>query len=201
VRIALPGGETRTLATDRGYGLFLAGAAGETLVLYRVAADGAAFYTVPLDGGALKRLSATPAGPFARDFSVQGKELVFASRGKGAGYAIFSIDLDTGAIRERVTRTSDHASPLSTPGALLYTSAVSEGMEQLVVLDGAGTAALTRPEGIPLLEATSADGFQICFRKQLPTAQELWRLDRRTRDTSRVDTKGFFSVAGFGEVP
>lgn len=201
VRVALPGGETRTIATDRGYGLFLAGVGGEALVLYRVAADGAAFFTVPLAGGALERLSEAPAGPFARDFSIQGKELTFASRAKDATYAIFSLNFETGSIRARVRGTSDHATPLSTVGALLYTSAVSEGLEQLVVVDGTGTTALTRSEGVPLLEAASADGAQICFRKQLPTAQELWRIDRRTRDTSRVDTKGFFSVAGFGEVP
>ncbi len=198
VRLLPNDGPALTLHTDRGYGLHFAAVAGDELVLYRVARDEAAFYALPLKGGELRRLAAAPTGPFARDFSLRGRTLVFAAtRGGDTRASLYGLDLDRGTLRAIDVAENGYPAPLASANRLYYVAGapgaerlVLAGKEPRVLLDG----------GIPFPLA-AGDGL-VAVRRQTAVAQELWLIETGVEGAKRrLPADGYFSVAGIGEAP
>jgi hypothetical protein len=90
-------GAVLTIATHTGYLLFLAGASGSEVLLYRVGIGGADIVAARLDGDHAERTIAENVPPFARDFSVDpiDERLVYVNR-RGADWVTTALDLRTG---------------------------------------------------------------------------------------------------------
>jgi hypothetical protein len=201
IRLLLEGGNSVPLMADESYGLFLAGAIGDSLVVYRVSKDEAAFYLLPATPGASwRRLAAAPHGPFARDFSVRRGRLYFASLIPGqVGAGVFSLDLSTGETREVVRVQSDHPTPLAFGGDLVFARPVASG-EELAAWDGSAVRGLARTGGVAFPLAGDASGRYLAFGRT-GASQELWLLDREKPTPVRLSTETYFTVFGFGELP
>jgi hypothetical protein len=202
IRLLLEDGSSVPLMADESYGLFLAAANGETLVVYRVSRDEAAFYLLQATPGASwRRLAAAPYGPFARDFSVRAGHLYFASLIPGQGETgVFSLDLATGETREIARVASDHASPLVFGRDIVFARPVKSG-DELAAWDGAACSALAAPGGLALPLASDAAGRYLAFGRSGPSSHELWLFDRQKAASIRVPTETYFTVVGFGDLP
>lgn len=198
VRLLRKEGPARTLHSDLGYGLHFAGRIGDELVLYRVARDEAAFYALPLKGGAVRRLASAPTGPFARDFSVQDRKVIFAATDGTARRAkVYALDFDAARVEALFDSANGYPAPLATPKAIFHVAG-APGFERLqtdsktpiTLLDGGLPFPLAAGHGL------------IAVRRQTAESQELWLLEAKLEGRKqRLANDGFFSVAGFAEAP
>ena len=202
VRFMLEDGSSVPLVSDESYGLFLAAAVGDTLVVYRVSREEAAFYLLAATPGASwRRLASAPYGPFARDFSVRAGRLYFASLVPGEGAAaVLSIDLTTGQGHEIARVEGDHPSPLALGSDLVFARPAGSG-EELAAWNGAAVRTLASPGGIALPLGGDPTGRYLAFARRGGASEELWLLDRQRPSPVRVPTETFFTFVGFADLP
>jgi hypothetical protein len=199
IRLREGSGGPKTLARLDCYGAHLAGATESGIAIYLVSRDEAAFYLVSFAPGTPpRRIAKAPAGPFARDFSVHGDELLFSSPLPGSReWALWSVPLSGGEPRARAAVSPLAPAALASGGELLFTR---HGEAELQIATVGGTTLLSS-RATPLLLAADPRGRAVAFRRQTATAQELWWLDRHAGEARRLPTLRFFSVAGFAELP
>lgn len=195
-------GTAKRLAAFDCLGLHLAGVFGDRVVVYAVTRDEASFHAVSLSGSfPPRRLAATPAGPFARDFSVAGSRLVFASlRPASRDHAVYALDLDDGQLRVLVETGADEPMPLASGARFVYTRRGGAGHE-LLSSNGETAEPQLATRGLPVALAIDGAGHLVAFRKQLSAAQQLWWFDATARQAHRLETLRHFTVAGFAELP
>lgn len=172
-------GATRTVHAMSGYLLFLAGAAGHEILLYRVGPGGADLVAVDPDTGATRTILATML-PFARDFSIDGGTIVFQERDDQDSHtwSIERVDLASGARTRLHAGPSMSLAPFAWPGGRVIFSpdsqkgvdlvqalapdgswiaglhSVAGSLPQAFVMDrGGATAALPTPAGSQLAVA------------------------------------------------
>jgi hypothetical protein len=152
-------GAARTVHAAHGHLLFLAGAFGGEILVYRVLPSGADLAAVDLDTGAV-RLVVPELPPYARDFSIDeaAGAVVFQERDPvdPRAFTVERVDLATGARRRLYTGTSMNLAPFAWPGGGV---AVSHEAQGIALLGGARplAAGLLGP-GVDSIQATSADG-------------------------------------------
>jgi hypothetical protein len=160
-------GAARTVMTDRGSLLFVAGVAGAEAIVYRVDARGkAALVAVDLASGRRRALVAD-LPPFARDFSIDGAagRLVFQNRHRSdaARWVVESVALDTGVASVLHEDASMQLAPHLWPdGSLALTRDPKRPLERLDL--GAGVKMATArdlPEGVARVAAIDGPGSQV----------------------------------------
>jgi hypothetical protein len=150
-RVDVESGQVTTLHAFAGYATHLAGLAGNEVVLYRVAFQHADLVAVDVETGAERTIvEALPA--FARDFSVDGRDLLFTNRLE-QGWAVVRINLDSGEQATLSAAAGLWALPRAVPGGGLL---LNDGRGGTVV----GGRGLDRPlgPGFDVLEDVSSDG-------------------------------------------
>ena len=158
-------GAARAVHAFHGHLVFLAGAFGHELVLYRVGPAGADLTAVDPDSGAARPIALLL--PFARDFSIDAGAgaLVFQERDErdARAWTIDRIDLTTGARTHLHTGASMSLAPFAWPGGgVAYNP---EGRAGLTLLGGARPLAeAPLGAGVDGVEAVSADGAWIAAR-------------------------------------
>jgi hypothetical protein len=197
--IALDGSNERTVQSVSAYGLNVAGVRSGRVVFYVVNRAEAALYECADTGGVARKVASLPEGPFARDFSVVGPTLIFATLADRAQrtYAVETLDLDSGSCAFVVRSPSDHLSPLAGPPGTLYSRPTENGEGLARVGTSQVFEATTGARLSPL--ASTPDQLHIAVRREEARAERLLVLD--AGKSSEVPTRGFFSVLGFGAAP
>jgi hypothetical protein len=102
----------RVVLSARAYLLHLAGADGRELIVYRVDPEGASLVGVNMNSGAARTIVRT-LPPFARDFTVEAGQLVFANRDdeRRDRWVIERVDLPSGRRTRLHTSESQALAP------------------------------------------------------------------------------------------
>ena len=169
-------GHARTVHTFAGYLLFLAGAHGREILVYRVGAAGADLVGVDADSGGV-RVIAPALLPFARDFSVDAERgaVVFEERDErdSRAWVVDRIDLASGARTRLATANSMSLAPSVWPGGGVAYSPDSRSGLTLIGRPMKGIRAPTR-EGVDQVQAISEGGAWVAALhtrpEQLPLA-------------------------------
>jgi len=153
-------GHARTVHTFAGYLVFLAGAHGREILVYRVGAAGADLVGVDADSGNV-RVIAPSLLPFARDFSVDAERgaVVFEERDErdSQTWVVDRLDLASGARTRLAAANSISLAPSVWPGGgVAYTPDSRSG----ITLIGRQIKAIRAPtrDGVDQVQAVSADG-------------------------------------------
>jgi len=163
-------GQTRVVHAADGYLLFLVGAAGREIVLYRVLPKGADLVAVDPDSGALRPiLKSMP--PFARDFSIDaaGQRVVFQNRHESDAqtWVIEEVDLASGHKNRLFSSPSMALAPALLPkGSLLY----NPPGRGLSTLDAEMRVSSPLGAGVDVVAASTADERWIAALHTQPSA-------------------------------
>lgn len=168
--IDLATGNTRAVHAEHGHLLFLAGAAGKEIILYRVLPDHADIVAVDPDSGAVRSI-VKDLPPFARDFSMDahGEKLVFQGRHEtnSRTWTIDEIDLASGRARRLFSSPNMNLAPAVLPsGGVLY----NPPGRGLSTLDAEARIAGPLGPGVDLVAATTADSRWIAALHTQPSA-------------------------------
>jgi hypothetical protein len=107
-----------TIFSARGYTTHIAGIFGSELIVYVVAPEGASLVAVDIDSRKTRPIS--QIAPFARDFRVDGNDLIFANRTEDKRWAIEKMDLKSGISRRLVITDDQVLAPHPFRGDLAY---------------------------------------------------------------------------------
>ncbi len=203
--IDLGTGQTRTVHAEDGHLLFLAGATGREIILYRVLPGGADVVAVDPDSGAVRTvLKNLP--PFARDFSLdaRGDKLVFQGRHEtdSRTWVVDEVEIATGRARRLFSSPSMTLAPAVLPnGGVLY-NPPGHGLSTL-----AAEARVAGPlgPGVDVVAAATADSRWIAALHTQPSTLAVpFVVDTQTGAAavlpaprgSRVAIAGFFPENG-----
>jgi hypothetical protein len=107
-----------SIFSTKGYTTHLAGMFGRELIVYFVAPEGASLIAIDIDSRRNRQISRI--APFARDFHVDGNDLIFANRTEDKRWAIEKLDLRTGASKRLVVTEDQVLAPHPFGGDVAY---------------------------------------------------------------------------------
>lgn len=156
--IDLVSGQARSVHQMQGYLLFLAGAFGDEIIVYRLAPGHADIVAIESTSGKVRTI-ALDIPPFARDFSIdaQHRTLVFQNRHESDSqtWTIERIDLATGKGRQLYSSDSMTLAPFVLPrGGVLYNPS-GRGLSSL---DTPISIAGPLGSGVDVVAASTNDG-------------------------------------------
>ncbi|MDI3291519.1 hypothetical protein [Polyangium sp. 15x6] len=203
--VDLSTGKTRAVHAEHGHLLFLAGAAGKEIVLYRVLPHHADVVAVDPDTGAVRSIVKN-LPPFARDFSIDagGKKLVFQGRHEtdSRTWVVDEIDLASGHARRLFSSPSMTLAPAVLPsGGVLY----NPPGRGLSTLDAEARIAGPLGPGVDLVAAATTDSRWIAALHTQPSSLAIPFLVDATTGVasalpaprgSRVTIAGFYPANG-----
>jgi hypothetical protein len=158
---------TRVVWRGRGYTSHLAGAFGHELIVYLVTPGGASLVGVDMESGRARAI-VRDLLPFARDFRVDGNQLVYSNRAEDHRWVIERLDLTSGA-RTRLHSSAHQAiAPHPYRGDIAYNDgglrllsgkrlAHRDGSDVMVAAMGELAALLHYAGGLPTLEIVEGE--------------------------------------------
>lgn len=156
--IDLGTGQTRTVHQTNGYLLFLVGAIGSDIVLYRIFPDRADIVAIDPDTLA-ERPIVKSLPPFARDFSIDEKNglLVFQNRHESDSHAwvVERVELGTGKTNRLFSGPSMTLAPFALPQGGVVFNPRGQGLSPL---DTSLSVIAPLGAGVDVIAASTADG-------------------------------------------
>jgi hypothetical protein len=163
-------GKARTVYQTNGYLLFLAGALGEEIVVYRIIPGQADIVAIDSNTGK-QRFIQKNLPPFARDFSIDPSShtLVFQNRHEtdSSTWVVDRVDMKTGKGQRLFAGSSMTLAPYAIPrGGVLF----NPRGYGLSALDGHSSISGPLGVGVDVVSAVTADGRYLAALHTLPSA-------------------------------
>ncbi len=198
-------GKTRSVHQIAGYLLFLAGALGDEVVVYRIFPGKADIVAVHADTGR-ERVIVQDVLPFARDFSIDGlnKTLVFQNRHETESetWVIERVDLVTGKMQRLYSSSSMTLAPFVLPRGSVLFNAPGNGLS---ALSGAQSISGPLGAGVDVVAALTGDGRYLTALHTQPSSFSVpFVVDTQTGSArvlpaptnTRVEIAGFLAEGG-----
>lgn len=184
--IDLPTGKSKTVYQTNGYLLFLAGALGDEIVLYRIVPGQADIIAVDLNTGK-ERFIQKNIAPFARDFSIDpsSQTLVFQNRHEtdSSTWVVDRVGIKTGKSQRLFSSSSMTLAPFALPQGGVLFNPPGHGLS---ALDGQVSISGPLGAGVDVVAAVTNDGRYLAALHTLPSAFAVPFVVDTQRGTTRV---------------